>query len=99
MVIGTVKGYFGDDACNYPFRVVMENDKQYDNKLVVRVEVSHKDGEWQKSGGEWFLTTLLEGSVIGKLKTYKDKIYIDYGAEYYVVGMAEILNKIVEKHL
>ena len=49
------------------------------------------DGEWSKTPGQWYVSTLMEDPL-------RDKIYIDYGAKWLVSGMREALANVPEDY-
>ncbi len=58
------------------YRAILEQ-KEGGDVFVIEQKV---DGEWSKTPGRWFVSTLMEDPV-------RDQIYIDYGAKWLVSGI------------
>ena len=69
------------------YRAILEQ-KEGGDVFVIERKV---DGEWSKTPGQWYVSTLMEDPL-------RDKIYIDYGAKWLVSGMREALANVPEDY-
>ena len=89
-VVTEVPAFIKNKPCNNRYRVYVTRDEG--GKILVGIEQLFTSGNWSGTGGRWFLSTLLEGGV-------NDKLYMDYGQDWYVTGMKEVVDQIVEDYV
>ena len=95
LLIGRVQGWSKGKLLDTAYRVILSKNEE--GKFIVTVKSRIEDeecqlrGQWVGTGGQWYLGTILENGVEG----YNDKIYIDYGQDWYVTGMKEIIKTIL----
>ena len=69
------------------YRAIFKKKEKGD---VIAIEMKI-DGEWSRTPGQWFVSTLMKDPV-------GDKLYIDYGANWWVTGMLEALANVPEDY-
>lgn len=72
---------------NIEYRAIL---KQQDEGDVFVIE-QKVDGEWSKTPGQWFISTLMEDPL-------RDELYIDYGANWLASGIREALAAVPEDY-
>ena len=97
IVLGNVTGWLKENKLDKPYRAILTKDidehSDYNGKYVIKIEeYFEKDDQWIGTGGSWFASTLIEGGT-------NDKLFIDYGQDWYVTGMVDILDKALQDHI
>jgi len=68
---------------NYEYRALLE-DRRGEKIITIQVrDTTDSDDKWEYTPGRWYLDSLR--------KSIKDIVFIDYGSEWAVCGMQEVM--------